>query len=71
MEDIIKNAEGLLSYLESNVEILLEDIDPEGLMQAKLAIAKTGTGTGPGKGEEEVEGDEDGVKRDGRKGQIV
>ena len=76
LEEIIRNAEGLLSYLESNVETLLQDIDPKGLIQAKIDIAKAGTGAGRGRGREsglsgggvigEVEEDE--VKQDIRKG---
>jgi hypothetical protein len=76
LEEVIRNAEGLLSYLESNVETLLQDIDPKGLIQAKIDIAKAGTGAGRGRGRGsgldgvgvigEVEEDE--VKQDIRKG---
>lgn len=79
LEEVIRNAEGLLSYLESNVETLLQDIDPKGLIQAKIDIAKAGTGAGRGRGRGsgldgggvigEIEEDE--VKQDTRKGNVT
>ena len=50
LESILRNAEGLLSYLASNIETLLGDIDPEGLKQAKKEILKVGKGIGSGSG---------------------
>jgi hypothetical protein len=79
LEEVIRNAEGLLSYLESNVETLLQDIDPKGLIQAKIDIAKAGTGAGRRRGRSSGlngggvigEIDEDEVKQEIRKGNTI
>jgi hypothetical protein len=78
LEEVIRNAEGLLSYLESNVEILLQDIDPKGLIQAKIDIAKAGAGAGRGRGRGSGLGGgavigevEEEVKQDIRKGNVA
>lgn len=77
LESILRNAEGLLSYLASNIETLLGDIDPEGLIQAKKEISKVGKGirSGSGRGRDGDGGVGEGAggeaKRGIRKGNIT